>query len=111
VAPADRTAARAGRVGITGRADGNAAGRDSVMNTGLFRPASIAEALALLARLPDARIIAGGASLVAMINARLADPAALVSLARIEELKQIAEAPGGGFCIGAMAPPPRPPPE
>jgi len=73
------------------------------MNTGLFRPASVDEALALLARLPDAKIISGGASLVAMINARLADPAALVSLARIEELKQIAEAPGGGFCIGAMA--------
>jgi carbon-monoxide dehydrogenase medium subunit len=73
------------------------------MNTGLFRPASVAEALALLARLPEARIIAGGASLVAMINARLADPAALVSLARIEELQQITEAPGGGLRIGAMA--------
>ena len=72
------------------------------MNTGLFHPGSVAEALALLARLPEARIIAGGASLVAMINARLADPAALVSLARIEELKQITEAPGG-FRIGAMA--------
>jgi len=73
------------------------------MNTGLFRPVSVAEALALLARLPDAKLISGGASLVAMINARLADPAALVSLARIEELKQITEAPGGGFRIGAMA--------
>jgi len=73
------------------------------MNTGLFHPASVAEALALLARLPEARIISGGASLVAMINARLADPAALVSLARIEELKEITEAPGGGFRIGAMA--------
>jgi carbon-monoxide dehydrogenase medium subunit len=73
------------------------------MNTGLFRPASVAEALALLARLPEARIIAGGASLVAMINARLADPAALVSLARIEELQQITESPGGGLRIGAMA--------
>ena len=62
------------------------------MNTGLFRPASVAEALALLARLPDAKIISGGASLVAMINARLADPAVLVSLARIEELKEITEA-------------------
>jgi carbon-monoxide dehydrogenase medium subunit len=73
------------------------------MNTGLFRPTSVADALALLARLPEARIIAGGASLVAMINARLADPTALVSLARIEELKEITEAPGGGFRIGAMA--------
>ena len=73
------------------------------MNTGLFHPDSVNEALALLARLPDAKIISGGASLVAMINARLADPAALVSLARIEELKEITEAPGGGFRIGAMA--------
>ncbi|OGA12750.1 MAG: hypothetical protein A3H32_16040 [Betaproteobacteria bacterium RIFCSPLOWO2_02_FULL_63_19] len=72
------------------------------MNTGLFRPASVAEALALLARLPEARIIAGGASLVAMINARLVDPAALVTLAGIEELTGIAEAPGGGYRIGAM---------
>lgn len=72
------------------------------MNTGLFRPASVAEALALLARLKDAKIISGGASLVAMINARLADPAALVSLVRIEELKGIDQAPGGGFRIGAM---------
>jgi len=72
------------------------------MNTGLFRPASVSEALALLARLPEARIIAGGASLVAMINARLVDPEALVSLARIDELKEIIETPGGGFRIGAM---------
>ncbi len=72
------------------------------MDTGLFRPASVAEALALLARLPDAKLISGGASLVAMINARLADPAALVSLAGIDELKEIAEAPGGGFRVGAM---------
>ncbi len=72
------------------------------MNTGLFHPDSVNDALALLARLPDAKIISGGASLVAMINARLIDPAALVSLARIEELKGISETPGGGFRVGAM---------
>lgn len=72
------------------------------MNAGLFRPDTVGEALALLARLPEAKIISGGASLVAMINARLADPAALVSLARIEELKGISEARDGGFRLGAM---------
>jgi len=72
------------------------------VNTGLFHPASVDEALELLARMPDAKIISGGASLVAMINARLADPAALVSLARIGELKGVSEEPGGGLRVGAM---------
>ena len=72
------------------------------MNAGLFRPASVEEALALLVRLPDARILSGGASLVAMINARIAEPEALVSLAGIRELQGVAELPAGGFRIGAM---------
>lgn len=69
---------------------------------GLFRPKTVEEAIAFLADAPGAKIIAGGASLVAMINARLVEPQALVSLARIDELRGISTAPGGGYRIGAM---------
>lgn len=72
------------------------------MSTGLFRPASVEEAVALLTRMPEAKIISGGASLVAMINARIAEPEALVSLADIRELQGVSELPAGGFRIGAM---------
>ena len=46
----------------------------------IHHPRSIDEALALLAEDPDARPIAGGASLVAMMNAGLINAPALVSL-------------------------------
>ena len=69
--------------------------------TGLFKPSSLAEALDLLLSVQDARPLAGGASLVAMINARIVEPAALVSLAMIPELKGISASPAGGIVIGA----------
>lgn len=69
---------------------------------GLFHPSTVEEAVALLARLEDVKILAGGATLVAMINARLAEPKALVSLARIEELRAVSALAGGAFRIGAM---------
>ena len=69
---------------------------------GLFRPGTVEDAVALLARLPEAKLISGGATLVAMINARLVEPKALVSLAAIGELRGIGASPGGGFRLGAM---------
>lgn len=69
--------------------------------TGLFRPGNLAEALDLLLKVKDARPLAGGASLVAMMNARIVEPAALVSLAMIPELKGISASPTGGITIGA----------
>lgn len=72
------------------------------VDQGVFRPASVDEAVSVLARLPDARLISGGATLVAMINARLIEPAALVSLAGVDELHGITENPDGGWRIGAM---------
>ncbi|TAK49417.1 MAG: xanthine dehydrogenase family protein subunit M [Xanthobacteraceae bacterium] len=69
---------------------------------GLFRPTTLAEALELLATLPDAKLIAGGASLVAMMNARIVEPAALVDLARIGELTGIVQSPTGEIAIGVM---------
>jgi aerobic carbon-monoxide dehydrogenase medium subunit len=68
----------------------------------LLHPASIAEAVALLAADGDGRCLAGGATLVAMMNARLVTPSRLVSLAGIDELRGIAAAAEGGLRIGAM---------
>ena len=54
------------------------------------RPASLAEACALLAEHgADAKLIAGGQSLVPMMAMRLARPAWLVDIHRLDELKRI----------------------
>jgi carbon-monoxide dehydrogenase medium subunit len=64
-------------------------------------PTSLDEALQLLATV-EARPLAGGQSLVAMMNLELVAPARLVSLRRIAELHGIAMQPDGGARIGAM---------
>jgi carbon-monoxide dehydrogenase medium subunit len=69
---------------------------------GFFRPDTVTEAVTLLARDPEAKPIAGGATLVAMLNARVLDPAALVSLAGIEEIRGISTLPDGRIRIGAF---------
>jgi 2-furoyl-CoA dehydrogenase FAD binding subunit len=54
------------------------------------RPDTVEEAVALLAEHGDeARILAGGQSLMAMMNLRLADPAMLIDIARVKELDGI----------------------
>jgi 2-furoyl-CoA dehydrogenase FAD binding subunit len=54
------------------------------------RPDTADEAVALLAEHgEEARILAGGQSLMAMMNLRLADPAMLIDIARIAELSHI----------------------
>src|SRR6267142_6958569 len=54
------------------------------------RPASLAEALGLLAEHKDeARVLAGGQSLVPMLNFRLAAPKVLVDINRIAALSGI----------------------
>jgi carbon-monoxide dehydrogenase medium subunit len=67
----------------------------------LFRPQTLAEALELLAPPQDARPLGGGASLVAMMNAGLVTPTALVSLTRIAELSGIRVSAAGDITIGA----------
>ena len=58
-------------------------------------PASLAEALALLAEHGDAaRAIAGGQSLVPMMNLRIAQPAELIDLNLIKGLEDIRDADG-----------------
>jgi carbon-monoxide dehydrogenase medium subunit len=68
----------------------------------LLRPTTMAEALARLAAHEDARCLAGGATLVALMNAGLVAPAVLVSLAAVEGLGGIAELPDETLRIGAM---------
>jgi 2-furoyl-CoA dehydrogenase FAD binding subunit len=54
------------------------------------RPDTADEAVALLGEYGDeARVLAGGQSLMAMMNLRLADPAMLIDIARIAELAHI----------------------
>jgi carbon-monoxide dehydrogenase medium subunit len=65
------------------------------------RPASVAEATALLASLgEEARPIAGGHSLIPMMKLRLAQPGHLVDIGRLDELKGIREE-AGAVVIGA----------
>ena len=55
------------------------------------RPGSLAEALALLSKLEDAKLIAGGQSLAPMMNMRLATPAELIDLNAVAGMDAISE--------------------
>jgi carbon-monoxide dehydrogenase medium subunit len=68
----------------------------------LHRPESLGEAVGLLTGGADVKPLAGGASLVAMLNARLVEPSALVSLARVKELYGSNVLPDGTLRLGAM---------
>src|SRR5690348_18424119 len=61
------------------------------------RAGGVPEAVALLAELGDeAKILAGGLSLVPMMNFRLARPAFLVDVSRIGGLSYLRAGPAGG---------------
>ncbi len=64
-------------------------------------PASVAEAVSLLAELEDAKILAGGQSLIPLLNFRLARPAHLVDINRLAELTRVYER-DGGLAVGAV---------
>jgi carbon-monoxide dehydrogenase medium subunit len=67
-----------------------------------YRTGSVPETVALLAELGDgAKILAGGQSLVPMMNFRLARPDALVDVTRIPGLDYL-RAGAGGLRIGAL---------
>jgi len=70
--------------------------------TGFRRPSTVAEAVGLLAADAEARALAGGATLVAMMNADLVAPSALVSLAGIAALRRTETLPDGSVRLGAM---------
>ncbi len=66
------------------------------------RPATLSEALAILGDdTQDATPLAGGQSLVPMMNFRMAQPETLVDLGALDELRGITDA-NGGLRIGAM---------
>jgi carbon-monoxide dehydrogenase medium subunit len=67
------------------------------------RPATVDEAIALLTRHgDDAKLLAGGHSLIPAMKLRLAQPKVLIDIARIANLNHI-KAAGGMIAIGAMA--------
>jgi carbon-monoxide dehydrogenase medium subunit len=68
-----------------------------------FAPRTLSEALDLLAaHAPDAKVLAGGQSLVPLMNFRLARPRVLIDINRIPELAFL-EVANGALRIGALA--------
>src|SRR5690242_16694765 len=66
------------------------------------RPPSLEAAIALLAKHGgDARVLAGGQSLVPLLNFRMLRPALLVDINRLSELDYIRDE-AGGLRIGAL---------
>lgn len=65
------------------------------------RASSVAEALDLLAQNEDAKLLAGGHSLLPMMKMRLAQPATIIDIGRISELSGISRA-NGRVRIGAL---------
>jgi aerobic carbon-monoxide dehydrogenase medium subunit len=65
-------------------------------------PLTVSEAVAALAENSGARCLAGGQTLVAMMNAGLIEPPLVVGLRRVAELKGIEFDATGSVAIGAM---------
>jgi carbon-monoxide dehydrogenase medium subunit len=66
-----------------------------------LRAASVSEAIAMLAANPEAKLLAGGHSLIPAIKLRAAQPAALIDISRIPGLAGISVS-GGTVKIGAL---------
>ena len=61
---------------------------------------SVADAAAMLSKHPEARLLAGGQTLIAAMKLRLASPSDVVDLSGIKELSGI-KVDGGGVTVGA----------
>jgi carbon-monoxide dehydrogenase medium subunit len=68
----------------------------------LETPRTLDEAFRALVGRDDVKLLAGGQSLVPLMNFRLARPLALVDLNRVPELDYIRVSDDGGLAIGAM---------
>ena len=66
------------------------------------RPATLDEALGLLSDGAEAKVLAGGQSLLPLLKLRLAGAARLIDIGRIGELRGIRATPDGGTSIGAL---------
>jgi len=68
-----------------------------------FTPDTLDDAVVLLAQHADhAKLLAGGQSLIPAMNFRLAQPAALIDLNRVDELDYLLQEEDGSLRIGAM---------
>ena len=65
-------------------------------------PSTLDDALSLLGDNADAKILAGGHSLIPMMKQRLAEPGALIDLGKVGDLSYVNETDDGGVAIGAM---------
>ncbi len=69
-----------------------------------YAPLELQETLDLLDRYGDeAKILAGGQSLMPLINLRLARPGVIIDINRLRNLDAISTAPDGSLTIGALA--------
>ena len=66
------------------------------------RATTVDDALRALARDPEARILAGGQSLIPLMNLRVVKPGCLIDINRIPDLDHIEE-DGGAIVVGALA--------
>ena len=66
-------------------------------------PTSVEDALAALAESDDAKVIAGGQSLMPVLRMRLNAPELIVDIGKIDSLKSIVDE-GDSVLIGAMVP-------
>ena len=67
-----------------------------------YRPQSVADAASLLASSSEAKLLAGGHTLIPTMKQRLASPKTIVDLSRVAELRGI-DKKGSALVIGAMA--------
>lgn len=70
----------------------------------LHQPETLDEALELLAQQPeDTHLMAGGTSLVLLMQLGLVEPQHVIALRRIRDLQGIQRSPDGGLAIGALS--------
>src|SRR3974390_1090080 len=74
----------------------------TMYNFTFHRPTTVRQAAGLLARNPEAKLLAGGHSLIPVMKQRLAQPSALVDLSLVEGLAGV-EQKGRSIVIGAMS--------
>jgi aerobic carbon-monoxide dehydrogenase medium subunit len=70
-------------------------------NFTFHRPTTVRQAAGLLARNPEAKLLAGGHSLLPVMKLRLANPSALIDLSLVEGMSGV-EQKGRSVVIGAM---------
>lgn len=66
------------------------------------RATSVADAISMLSQNREAKLIAGGHSLLPALKLRLSEPPLLIDIGRIAELKQITPTRDGSLTIGAL---------